>query len=117
MAFYPCSNHHAPYRGPSAAAYPAIVNGTTADRKHLRLCLSCFAEYVDQVAKVLTEVKFDVVDASEALAHHACSFCGTGPEDKKVFLTAYPNKAPERAFYGSVCSACEPRARAEVLLS
>jgi len=119
MAFYPCSNHHAPYRGPSAAAYSAIVDGSSSIRRHLRMCQPCFGDYLETVAQKLTEVDFD---AKENADHpdsggSACSFCGAIDASLACFVTAYPPKAPERAFYGRSCAKCEPKAVAELLLS
>ena len=55
MAFFPCSNHHAPYRGPSWGVYPAIVTGGEAERRKLRMCEPCFDEYVGVPTSVCFE--------------------------------------------------------------
>ena|ERR1700693_1865306 len=120
MAFYPCSNHHAPYRGPSAAAYPAIVDGSTSNRRHLRLCQPCFGDYLDTVAEVLHEVDFDGKLTEETPGQplpDVCAFCGSDSPSLGCFVTAYPSKEPERAFHGRCCQGCEERAIAALLLS
>jgi len=119
MAFFPCSNHHAPYRGASRAAYPALVDGASSDRRHLRMCEPCFRDYLGAVSEKLAEVNYDEPAEAEPSEAQACSFCGRVTEEKTVaaFVTAYPNKEPERAFWGRVCLECSPAARALLLLS
>jgi hypothetical protein len=117
MAFYPCSNHHASFRGPSYAAYPAIVNGASSARKHLRLCQDCFGDYIGAVEHRLHEVEFDASDQSDRSEERICRYCGTKDVPLMIFVNAYPKGEPERAFYGGCCSSCEPQAKAEILLS
>lgn len=117
MAFYPCSNHHGPYRGPSHAAYPAFVEGNSSDRRHLRMCQPCFGDYLDVIAQHLTEVDFDPTKTVDQTQERECSWCGKDRYERTVFVTAYPKGEPERAFYGRCCLECEPAAKAEVLLS
>lgn len=118
MAFYPCSNHHAPYRGPSNAAYPAIVDGASSNRRHLRMCQPCFGEYLDSVGHRLTEVNFEKsASGMEDDAPVGCAFCGASDPSLACFVTAYPKGTPERAYHGKVCAECEPRAVSELLLS
>jgi hypothetical protein len=118
MAFYPCSNHHAPYRGPSCAAYPAIVEGQSSNRRHLRMCQPCFGDYLEGIGQRLTEVDFGSTAVEDhSKENRACAWCGAQRDDRQVFVTAYPKGEPERAFFGSVCVECEPKAIAEVLLS
>jgi hypothetical protein len=117
MAFYPCSNHHAAYRGPSYAAYPAMVDGALSDRRHLRMCQPCFGAYLEAIAEHLTEVNFDPTVTVNQTEERNCSFCGAASFDRTVFVTAYPKGEPERAFYGRCCLECEAKAKAEVLLS
>jgi len=117
MAFYPCSNHHAPYRGPSYAAYPAIVNGADSERRHLRMCQPCFGDYLGAIGENLTEVDFDPTKKVDMADERLCSFCGAERYERTIFVTAYPKGEPERAFYGRCCLECEPAAKAAVLLS
>jgi hypothetical protein len=118
MAFFPCSNHHAPYRGPSCAAYPAIVDGPSSNRRHLRMCEPCFGDYLETVAERLTEVDFGSSTVTDLGAERRlCKWCGARRDDRQVFVTAYPKGEPERAFFGGVCVDCEPKAVAEILLS
>jgi hypothetical protein len=119
MAYYPCSNHHAPYRGPAAAAYPALVDGASTDRKHLRMCQPCFGDYLAQAEARLTEVDYGNPDGAAPDSGATCAFCGGHRNDcpTAVFLTAYPPKADERSFYGRVCRECEGKAKSELLLS
>jgi hypothetical protein len=117
MAFYPCSNHHGPYRGASSAAYPAIVTGTSSDRRHLRMCQPCFGDYLECIGKVLSEIDYSGADSGTMPAVWPCAFCGAERDDSRVYVTAYPKGEPERSFYGGCCAGCEPRAKAEVLLS
>src|SRR6478672_8781000 len=102
MAFFPCSNHHAPYRGPSNAAYPAIVNGMTAERGKLRMCVECFDAYVDEASQALIEV----TDRESAERSPGCYRCQemTAREDfESIFITVYPRGHEPRNFYGRVC--------------
>lgn len=118
MAFYPCSNHHAPYRGPAAAAYPALVDGPSTDRRHLRLCQPCFGDYLESVENRLQEVDYGNAKANGPSESAPCAFCGSNKGcPVAAFVTAYPPKAEERAFYGRVCRDCESTAKAELLLS
>jgi hypothetical protein len=119
MAFYPCSNHHAPYRGPAAAAYPALVDGASTDRKHLRMCQPCFADYLAAAEARLAEVEYDKPGGASPEESSACSWCGEkwGKCPTAVFLTAYPTGEAERSFYGRTCRECESAAKAELLLS
>jgi len=119
VAYFPCSNHHAPYRGPSAAAYPALVDGPSTDRRHLRMCQPCFGDYLDSVAQRLSEVQFDDPKAASPSETAQCSFCGAPNVETPIaaFVTAYPPKTSERAFYGRVCRGCELKAKSELLLS
>ena len=117
MAFYPCSNHHAPYRGPAQTAYPAIVEGSESNRRHLRMCQPCFEDYLGSITAKLEEVDFEATDAGGSSIRKLCKFCGATDPPLTVFVTAYPKGEEGRAFYGGCCRSCEPQARAEVLLS
>jgi len=116
MAFYPCSNHHFPYRGPSFAAYPALVNGTTSDRKHLRMCEPCFDEYLQAISERLEEVSLDGTDSGELQETWACSWCRQAAP-WRIYVNAYPKKESGRLFFGAACDLHEPQARSLVLLS
>jgi hypothetical protein len=116
MAFHPCDMHNAPYRGPSSAVYPALVEGTENNRRHLRLCEPCFDDYLATVGARFMEVLFDgraVIDLGES----DCRYCSTRAEaGKAAFITAYPKHADSRQFWGRVCRDCTPAAEAELLL-
>jgi hypothetical protein len=116
MAFYPCSNHHAPFRGPAHAAYPSLVNGASSDRKHLRMCLPCFEEYMGTLAGTLLEVDFSRSDTAELTATWPCSWCRNAAE-WRIYVNAYPKGEPERLFYGAACEAHLSQARSTLLLS
>jgi hypothetical protein len=119
MAFYPCSNHHGPYRGPSSAAYPAIVDGLSSDRRHLRMDRECFGDYLRHVAERLYEVRFEDGEHDEAATgpKDECAFCGSVQTELGCFVTAYPQHEKERQFHGRCCRECMPAAKAELLLS
>jgi hypothetical protein len=117
MAFYPCSNHHAPYRGPSRAAYGAIVDGASADRKHLRLCDACFADYLVAIGAKLEEVDFSGEGPSAEASALACVACDKPGAECRIFVNAYPKGEPERAFWGACHRTCQPAASALVLLT
>jgi hypothetical protein len=119
MAFYPCSNHHGPYRGPSCSAYPAIVEGQRSNRRHLRMDQECFGDYLRQVAERLYEVRFDDDGSGDESgpASDQCAFCGAADTSLGCFVTAYPQHEKERQFHGRCCRDCEPAAVAELLLS
>lgn len=115
MAFFPCSNHHGPYRGPSSAAYPAIVNGVTAERGKLRMCPVCFVEYMQAAGQVLLEV----VDEATATAMPGCYLCGDSGDAallESIFVTLYPRGQEPRNFYGRVCASDRGKAVAQFLL-
>jgi hypothetical protein len=81
------------------------------------MCQPCFGDYLEGIGKVLTEVNYSADDEGAMPAVWPCAFCGVDRDDLRVYVTAYPKGEPERAFYGGCCSDCEPRAKAEVLLS
>lgn len=115
MAFFPCSNHHAPYTGPSSAVYPAIVNGTVAERGKLRMCTVCFVEYMQAVGSHLVEI----VDEATAQATPGCYLCGAKDEAAQlaaIFVTAYPKGQEPKNFYGRVCFNDRPKAVEQFLL-
>jgi hypothetical protein len=117
MAFFPCSNHHAPYRGPSFSAYPAIVAGNEATRGKLRMCEPCFRDYLANAAAALKEV--DEATDPDFTSPGCFNVGQNGPcdDDKNgVFVTLYPRGEPPRNFYGSTCRNHWSKAVEEFLL-
>lgn len=115
MAFFPCSNHHAPYRGPSSAAYAAIVNNVTQERGKLRMCPVCFVEYMQSAGSSLVEV----VDEESATRSLGCYKCGANSDAAQldsIFVTTYPRNAEPRNLYGRVCANHRADAVAQFLL-
>lgn len=105
MAQFPCDMCGQRYHGKQQTAYPAIVNGTYAERGKRRLCPRCLEQLTEWISDHL-------VGSQDPEPVELCFECAKPEPELAVFLTLYRDGADREDWYGRVHSEpCRPHAR------
>lgn len=102
MALYPCDFHGARYKGPSSAAYPAILAGGESTRKHVRACGPCLTDRIENSVVPIRKLLFDTPADMGLAASRSCPHCKKDG-GMAFFLTAYVKGQEEQQYYATVC--------------
>jgi hypothetical protein len=105
MAQFPCSRCGQRYRGPQQTAYPAIVDGTDAERAKMRLCPGDFKAHTEWALTALVEATVETEGDAK------CCVCGNDGVTLAVFDTIYAAHAERVDLWGRLCVGCLPDAR------
>lgn len=98
MALYPCDFHNHRYSGPQRTAYPAIVDGTSAQRRKMRLCKPHF----DDLVALCETFMFD---SDHPDIPNCCSRCNDPAPHHAMYITLYDHSTERRDLYAPLCEA------------
>ncbi len=111
MALFPCDLGNHRYRGAQQTIYPALVNGSEAYRRKMRLCPAHFEIRVDALSSRAAFAQIDFYEANEA----KCLVCQETVSDSawQFFATVYAARSERLDYWALVHDHCAPTVRAE----
>jgi hypothetical protein len=104
MALYPCDVEPHRYPGPQQTVYPAIVQGSDAVRRRLRLCPHHFRDAIARLEERAQSAQIDFFDARPL----QCLVCQTEVSDSpwQFFATTYAKDEDRKDWWALLHSDC-----------